>query len=64
MCLECSEYTKATRNQKHLAKCSEIESALKELTRGLASYRYVERDLHIWLDVILNDKMGVKRPEE
>ena len=62
MYLGCSEYTKTTRN--HLVKCSGIEAAISGLYRCLGGHQQLEQDTHTWLDIVLNDKTLIKRPEE
>ena len=61
MCLGCSEYTKATRN--HLVKCSGIEAAISGLCGGLGGHQQLEQGSHTWLDIVLNDKALINKPE-
>ena len=62
MCLECSEYTKATRS--HLVRCSGIEAAMKKLCKRPKGHQQLEQGTHTWLDIVLNDKKYIKKPEE
>ena len=61
MCLGCSEYTKATRN--HLVKYSGIEAAISGLYGGLEGHRQLEQGSHTWLDIVLDDKTLINKPE-
>ena len=61
MCLGCSEYTKTTRS--HLIRCSGIEVAISGLYKGLAEYHRPEQGSYTWLDVVLNDKALINKPE-
>lgn len=61
MCLGCSEHTKAACSC--LVKCSDIEAAISGLCRGLAGHQQLEQGSHTWLDIVLNDKKHIKKPE-
>ena len=48
----------------HLVKCSGIETAISGLYGGLGGHYQLEQGTHTWLDIVLNVKTLIKRPEE